>query len=655
MARPPKPIVFNSAEHAPPVAHIKQENQSTSPPQQQQPHQLIPHVKGEPQDLPVVALQVPDKAQILQSIEQLKNLSTSINEFYRRYDELQNHLDFIQSAIYAHSKEQRQQEQPIQSGVPATASAPAPVPPTTPIITAKEKTIEAVETANRKTETDKAVVSTKSELISLCEVMCGRGLRKYLTSHLSNVKKLRAEVPSALKCASKPARLVLDCMGRFYLQGSRAYTKNSPMIPGRKAGILILEFFLLIIDNDIEFDASVKQEAEQAAVAWRKRLVAEGGVSRASEIDARGLLLFVGCFGIPKVFSNEDVWDLIRLSSPKQIADALRRSRFLVARISDILERMMNHGAKIEAVDVAYTFGVEKKFPPQKLLTSFLRDSNEALKRRKREANISPIVLKEASEKQVAALKTVIKLLEDRKFDPTKLLPGWQLREMIDKLEKEIGDINKKIADKVTPKRKADENEFASNLRSQETKRSRFTGSPLISSPSIGLHEQRAAGHVDGNSLFSASLRMNLLDGGFSGQTNNPASAGPMPYGYSVPSLPEHAIGMVKGGGSILQGAGVGLSTGYSAPTSSFSGVHKEMLDRNGQIMGRNGPPYGWHGVGGSSYVDGPHGQSFVHQPASGLFSPSIEGFAGLPNSPPTGGANRNSTSDLYRFADAVK
>lgn len=265
---------------------------------------------------------------------------------------------------------------------------------------------------------------------------------------------------------------------------------------------------------------------------------------------------------------------------------------------------------------------------------------------------------KEANEKQLAALKSVIKLLEDRKLDPVKLLPGWQLREMRDKLEKEIADLNKKMEDKVTPKRKADGNEFSNHLKSQETKRSRFAGSPLISSPGIGLHEQRAATHVDGSGLYNASLRMNLLDGGYSGHVNNPSVAGSLLYGSGVGSLSEHVLGTLAGGGTIMHGTGVGLSTAYSIPSnSSFAGVHREMLvDRSGQIMGSSGPAYGWHGVGDAALIDRSRVQSFVHQPASGLFgpSPSIEGFVGLTNSPPTGAAKRSSTSDLYRFADAV-
>ncbi|KAF2321355.1 hypothetical protein GH714_040427 [Hevea brasiliensis] len=497
--------------------------------------------------------------------------------------------------------------------------------PPRPIVTAKQTTTETGTTSS---------APAKSELLILCEMMCGKDLRRYLTSHLTNIRKLRAEVPSALKCAQNPAKLVLDCIGRFYLQGSRAYTKNSPMIPGRKASILVLEFFLQIIDNGIEFDSAVKQEAEQAALAWRKRLIAEGGLGKASDIDSRGLLLLVGCYGIPKAFTNEDVWDLVRMSNSKQIADVLRRSQVLVARVSDILERMMNNGMKIEAVDVAYTFGIEDKFPPQKLLTSFLRDTKEASKRRKREANNSPILLKEANEKQLAALKSVTKLLEDRKLDPVKVLPGWQLREMRDKLEKEIADLSKRIEDKVALKRKADGNEH-------------------------WVARTRAAGHVDGSGLYNASLRMNLLDGGFSGHVNNPSVAGSVLYGSGVVSLPEHVRGTVAGGGTVMHGAGVGLSAAYSIPsTSSFAGVHREMLvDRTGQIMASNGAAYGWPGVGDAAFIDGSRGQSFIHQPAFGLFGPSssIEGFVGVSNSPPIGAANRSSTSDLYRFADAVK
>lgn len=162
-------------------------------------------------------------------------------------------------------------------------------------------------------------------------MMRSRGLRKYIISHLSDVAKLREEVPAALKGAPKPAKLVLECIGRFFLQGSKAFGKATHMVPSRQASLLILEFFLL--SDCTEMEPSVKEEADLAAVTWRKRLINEGGVSNASDIDARGLLLLVACFGIPALFRNEDLRNLIRLSCPKEISDALRRSRFLLARV----------------------------------------------------------------------------------------------------------------------------------------------------------------------------------------------------------------------------------------------------------------------------------------------------------------------------------
>ncbi|XP_065872031.1 protein FRIGIDA [Euphorbia lathyris] len=686
MAKP-----FNSNLHDLPLSLVKQElpSDSTSPMQRQSPPSLPQHlaalsqVKGEPLELSLVpsnpfeqqqGAQEPIEPQFFKSIDQLGNLSSFINEFHSRFVELKKHLDFIQTAIDARFNEQQQQKQ-IQS-------TPAIAPPPMSNSTAKLASTEAAITKTKK------AAPPKSELMSLCEMMCGRGLRKYLTSNLSNIRELRAQVPSALKCAREPAKLVLECIGRFYLQGTRAYAKDSPMVPGRKASILILELFLLVINNDVQLASSVKQEAEQAAIAWRKRLKAEGGISKACEADAKGLLLFVGCYGIPKVFTNEDVWHLVRLSNPKQIADSLRRSHVLVKRISDILERMMSNGMKIEAVDVANAFGIEDKFPPQKILSSYLRDTKEALKRRKRDGSNSPTLMKEASEKQLATLKSVMKFLEDRKLDPVKLLSGWKIREKIDVLEKEIADLNEKIDERVTAKRKANEKDFLNNLKNQEAKRLRFAGSPLISSPSLGLHDQMAPRQVDGNGLYGASIRLNLPDGGFSGHINN-SVVGSMMHGSSsfstaygsVPSTSSYAGGRTEllvdqtgrtssyvGGRTELLVDPTGRTSSYvggrtellvdpTGRTSSYVGGRTELLlDATGQKIGSGGLSYGWHGVGDASGIDRSVRQSFVYQPVSGLMGQpaAIEGFAGLPNSPPMA-TNRSSTSDLYRFADAVK
>ncbi|KAM7520265.1 hypothetical protein LguiB_019227 [Lonicera macranthoides] len=67
-----------------------------------------------------------------------------------------------------------------------------------------------------------------SELEKLCEDRCCSNLRIYFLSHIPKIRRLREEAPKALKRSRDPARLVLNCLSRFYFQGIKAYTKDSP-------------------------------------------------------------------------------------------------------------------------------------------------------------------------------------------------------------------------------------------------------------------------------------------------------------------------------------------------------------------------------------------------------------------------------------------
>ncbi|XP_030939233.1 protein FRIGIDA [Quercus lobata] len=530
------------------------------------------------------------KSEFMKSVVELDGLSIAIHSFTRRLDELQKHLEFIENTIESRSKQLLLIEN------------------TNPVVV---ETITEEEEAAQGGEGEEEVLSsrgTKSEVEYLCEMMCSRSLRKYIVSNMSDEAKLREEVPAALKFAPKPAKLVLDCIGRFYLQGSKAYTKNSPMIPARQASLLILEFFLL---SDCEsLNEKEKDEAHSAALAWRKRLVTEGGLSRATPIDATGLLLFIASFGIPSRFSNQDLRDLILLTT-QNISTALRRSPLLLARIPDIIEEMMKNGRSVEAVDIAYTFGVEEKFHPQTILTSFLHKSKEAWKRTRAVAHGS-MVLKEANEKQLAALKSVIRCLEDHKIDPTKLLPGWRIKENIINLEKEISDLDNKIEDKVMRKRKADEIQSSNQIKSQGMKRLFFTARapPLMSPPVGGMQEQRVITQVESKSSYDGLMPVNLLDGEQSGHVSNYPTASFIPHGSGAGFLPKNVLGA-----TVI------------------------------------GPAYGWHGhgIGDATFRERSIGQGFVGQPAS------LEGFPGLPNSPRSVDVtDRSTTSDLYRFADTV-
>ncbi|XP_077232117.1 inactive protein FRIGIDA-like [Tasmannia lanceolata] len=207
-----------------------------------------------------------------------------------------------------------------------------------------EQHLHSIQKSIQKKLNDNPEDHPLSEMERICESMKSRGLRRYVARHFHDINKLRDEVCKALKLAPNPSRLVLDCIGTFYLQGRKAYTINSPIVAIRRAWILILEFFLFFSQASIIIDPCVKAEAEPAAVAWRTRLLHEGGIANASPDDALALLLFVASFGIPSDFASDLLYQLICLgvlrkkSKLRKKAQVLRLSPLLVDRVQGLTD-----------------------------------------------------------------------------------------------------------------------------------------------------------------------------------------------------------------------------------------------------------------------------------------------------------------------------
>ncbi|KAK5817646.1 protein FRIGIDA-like [Gossypium arboreum] len=476
----------------------------------------LPVVKTEPeQQQPQqeqLQLQLQEKEQeerqphLLKFIDDLTSFSTAIEAFKYRFDELTKHLDFINQAIGSKFNEQSTQIEP-QPSPKSTQKVPKTVSPS---------------------------VSSLYGIGNLCEKMRSKRVRKYIITHLSDIPKLREEVPAALKLAPEPAQLVLDCIGRFFLLGKKAQIKV-PYIPlARQASVLVLEFFLLMMRGEGGFliAANVKVEARKRAVEWRKRLIGEGGLDKANETDAKGLLLFVACFGIPEVFSNEDLGVLFKLTKLSGISDAVKYSPFLHGKIPDIIESMVKNGMPFEAVEVASIFGLEDKFSTKTMLTSFLQESTKAFEGAKQEANKCHVVLKKVNEKQLDALKSIVHYSENRSIDATELLGSWQIKEKIVTLEEEIVELKKIIEEKKMKKRKRKEKGPSSTVKSQEMKRSRLAteGSPLPKSEANQLCEQLTTILSEGDGSVPISSNAN----------NSPVTSA-APHG-STCCFPENGI-----------------------------------------------------------------------------------------------------------------
>nr|AAX51256.1 FRIGIDA [Arabidopsis thaliana]AAX51259.1 FRIGIDA [Arabidopsis thaliana]AAX51260.1 FRIGIDA [Arabidopsis thaliana]AAX97729.1 FRIGIDA [Arabidopsis thaliana] len=425
--------------------------------------------------------------QFLKSIDELAAFSVAVETFKCQFDDLQKHIESIENAIDSKLE---------SNGVVLAARnnnfhQPMLSPPRNNV------SVETTVTVSQPSQEIVPETSNKPEGGRMCELMCSKGLRKYIYANISEQAKLMEEIPSALKLAKEPAKFVLDCIGKFYLQGRRAFTKESPMSSARQVSLLILESFLLMPDRGkgkVKIESWIKDEAETAAVAWRKRLMTEGGLAAAEKMDARGLLLLVACFGVPSNFRSTDLLDFIRMSGSNEIAGALKRSQFLVPMVSGIVESSIKRGMHIEALEMVYTFGMEDKFSAALVLTSFLKMSKESFERAKRKAQ-SPLAFKEAATKQLAVLSSVMQCMETHKLDPAKELPGWQIKEQIVSLEKDTLQLDKEMEEKARSLSLMEEAALAKRMYNQQIKRPRLSPMempPVTSSSYSPIYRDRS-------------------------------------------------------------------------------------------------------------------------------------------------------------------
>ncbi|XP_058226571.1 protein FRIGIDA-like isoform X3 [Rhododendron vialii] len=704
---------LHTASTTPPPP-VNAENHSTPPPHPP-PLMTTTPPKQHPQDLPIATNPPPETSQnhqqqppprLTDKVSELRSLSASLSSFLRRYDELQAHLDFIRSKLpqpnpntpaspvteaLAPAAAQLPNSQSclseiespcvsmpsrglsncIASRPEALASAAAEVPNSvstvdnntqpcpseieslcvsTPSRGLSNCIVSHTETiASPTAEVPNSVAAVDetrpwlSEIQSLCVSMSSRGLYNYIVSHVLEVAKLRQEGPGLLGLAPNPVKLVLECL---------RHGKDSTRVEERKASVLVLEFLLLMGGNCGEIEAKLKEEAEVVAMEWRNRVFKEGGgVKRGCEVDGRALLLLIGCFGIPSVFKNEDVRDLIEGCNVKEISESLRRSDILVARIPEIVEEMMKKKMAVKAVDIACTFGMESRYPPQLCMQQFLKQSKDTVME-ERKVSSSDEALNEANKKYLANLKSALKCLVDHKIDPH--IPGWNIPILISGLQRSTTRRNKRIEEKVTQKREADEPpESLKNLTSQEVKRTRLS------------HNS----YVDGKSSSEGLIPTNLLNGGIHGHNASFSAsssglhvppAGPYPGPGVHGGMPVDSVGLVVNtngqpyrwhGDAPSRERLIGCS--YAEPTPLMIG---HMGGYNvGQVDNNYFQPNVWHG--NAPLRERVIGHSHP-EPASlgvnGVFrvSPSIEGFVGLLN--PSSTSSRKPDSGLYGFADTV-
>ncbi|KAD3067782.1 hypothetical protein E3N88_35662 [Mikania micrantha] len=260
------------------------------------------------------------------------------------------------------------------------------------------------------------------QLAKLCEENDAQGLHKFISDNRKNLSTIKEELPIALKAAAKPGGLVLDSLSGFYMS-SEDGKKDSNHLGQRRTCIMLMECLSILLTNLGEKSLSkviskdVKERAKVIAFEWKPKLDdLDVDASNGNSLEAHAFLQLVATFGINSDFVQEDLSKLIPMVSRRhQVAD-LCHFLGLSDKMPGVIDVLVSSGRHIDAVNLAFAFELTELFSPVSVLKSYLTEARRVPSAIK-SANLSPTAQNDVSERELSALKAVIKCIEDHKLE----------------------------------------------------------------------------------------------------------------------------------------------------------------------------------------------------------------------------------------------
>ncbi|XP_062193472.1 FRIGIDA-like protein 3 [Phragmites australis] len=327
-----------------------------------------------------------------------------------------------------------------------------PVPAINPMNTALNNLgVKLPKTASEESahlQRDNAAVKPPSELAALCEEMNVDELHKFISDNRKNLAIIREEIPVALRRASDPYGLVLDSLQGFY-------SGENLVLDGKKDGNLLglRRTCLLLMESlgQLQTDAitscisegqmltgNIKERAKSIALEWKSKLDSPDiDDSNGNCLEAHAFLQLLATFGIFGEFEEDDLCKLLPSVSRRRQTPELCRLLGLSQKMPGVIGVLVDSGRPIDAINLAYAFELTDQFEPVQLLKAYLKEvkSMSTVKNGK----VHPGLQNEMNERELSALKAVIKCIEEHKLDE---------QYPIDPLQKRVAQLEKAKADK---------------------------------------------------------------------------------------------------------------------------------------------------------------------------------------------------------------
>ena len=287
-----------------------------------------------------------------------------------------------------------------------------------------------------------------SELLKLCADMDAEGLHRYISDNRKNLNSIREEIPTALRSAANPFSLVLDSLKGFYageILGSDG-KKDVSLLGQRRTCLMLMESLEQLSAESVAnllscgqiLTSDIKEKAKAIAKEWKPKLDnLDTEASSGNSLEAHAFLQLLAAFDVVSEFDQDEICKLIPAVTRRRQTVDLCRSLGLSHKMPGLIEGLVNSGRQIEGINLAYSFKLTEQFAPVPLLKAYLKDVKKVSQ--VKAGSMSPGGQNEMNERELSALKAVIKCIEEHKL---------QEQYPIDPLQKRILQLEKAKADK---------------------------------------------------------------------------------------------------------------------------------------------------------------------------------------------------------------
>ncbi|KAG6532515.1 truncated FRIGIDA-like protein 1 [Zingiber officinale] len=269
----------------------------------------------------------------------------------------------------------------------------------------------------------------RPELAALCANMDGKGLVSFIVNHRKDSESIRYELTPAIRSSPDPAKLVLDALDMFYFPSSTAKGDAVEKLTTRRTCINLLERLMTIEPN---IGPPLREQALKLAREWKKNLIDEGSDNG---MDVIGLIQLIVSYRLVSEFTVDGLLELLVLICRRKQAVHLCRSLSLTEYVPDLIEKLNHKGRQLDSVKFVYAFDLVDKYLPVPLLKAYIDETKAAAQDVRKKRNYSAESENIAISKQLGALKSVVKAIEE--YNLENQYPREELDKQIVELEKQ--------------------------------------------------------------------------------------------------------------------------------------------------------------------------------------------------------------------------